>query len=255
MYSVTIIGAGKLAANLAHAIENSGNKLCLVINRDQNKARLIAEKYGVEWKSDFSKRITSDFCILAVADDAIPEVLAKCNFGQSIVLHSSGSTSIQIFPENMLYCGVLYPFQTFSASDLTNLLNIPVYIEARNAQILARIESFAKTLSGKVQYLTSEKRAAMHLAAVFACNNVNYMLTVAGRILKDQNLPETVLKHLVEETIRKAFSNGAAESQTGPAFRNDVGIKEKHLQLLTGTGFENLYAFLFDSIRDYYRNK
>ncbi len=68
MYSVTIIGAGKLAANLAHAIENSGNKLCLVINRDQNKARLIAEKYGVEWKSDFSKRITSDFCILAVAE-------------------------------------------------------------------------------------------------------------------------------------------------------------------------------------------
>ncbi len=155
----------------------------------------------------------------------------------------------------MHHCGVLYPFQTFSATDLTNFINIPVYIESRHAEVLTRIESFAKTLSGKVQYLTSEKRAAMHMAAVFACNNVNFLLTVAGRILKEQNIPESVLKHLVDETIRKAYTNGAAESQTGPAFRNDIGIREKHLQLLTGSGFEQLYAYLFDSIRDYYSNK
>lgn len=252
MYSVTIVGAGKLATNLAHAVVAGGNTLQLILNRDVTKAKLLAGKYNTAWSDDLSRQIQSDFCVLAVSDDAIAQVLSKGNFGSSMVLHSSGSTSLDVFPPNILNCGVLYPFQTFSASHLCDFKNIPIFIEARDPKRLALLEDFARTMSPSVQQLLSNDRAVLHMTAVFACNYVNFMLVVAEKILKNNNLPQNALKHLVEETIHKVFTHGAEVSQTGPAIRNDLTTKEKHLQLLSNTNYGHLYEFLFNSIHDYY---
>ena len=84
----------------------------------------------------------------------------------------------------------------------------------------------------------SHLRQQMHVAAVFACNFSNYMYTLADDVLQRNNLPFSVMKPLLEETLRKACSNGPERSQTGPAVRGDREIIASHEAMLDGERFD-----------------
>jgi hypothetical protein len=93
------------------------------------------------------------------------------------------------------------------------------------------------------------------VAAVFACNFTNYMFVCAEDILNKYHIPFHILEPLIKETVDKAGRISPIESQTGPAIRNDKQTLEKHFNLLSHSReLQNLYSFVSDSIRNYYRN-
>ena len=67
-------------------------------------------------------------------------------------------------------------------------------------------------------------------------------------------LPFEVLRPLLEETLRKAFVNSPAASQTGPAARGDRRVIDGHLSLLDGREKE-IYSLLSDCIMSRRSNK
>ena len=60
------------------------------------------------------------------------------------------------------------------------------------------------------------------------------MYTLADDVLQRNNLPFSVMKPLLEETLHKACSNGPERSQTGPAVRGDREIIASHEAMLDG---------------------
>jgi len=108
----------------------------------------------------------------------------------------------------------------------------PVFIESENSATDKVLSEMARAITRKVYKVTSKDRKALHIAAVFASNFTNHMLTLSKEIMKKNKLDFDVMKPLIAETINKAFALGPENSQTGPAKRGDLEILDNHLEFL-----------------------
>ena len=97
--------------------------------------------------------------------------------------------------------------------------------------------------------VSSIKRKQLHIAAVFASNFTNYMLTIAEKILKNQNLDFKLLLPLVNETINNLNNTSPSELQTGPAIRNDKEIIKMHLENLKDEQDKEIYSLISNAIK------
>jgi predicted short-subunit dehydrogenase-like oxidoreductase (DUF2520 family) len=91
----------------------------------------------------------------------------------------------------------------------------------------------ARAIGKDVFKIGSEERKALHVAAVFASNFTNHMLTVSKEIMQQNSLDFDWLKPLITETINKSLYLGPGNAQTGPAKRGDLDILDTHLEFLS----------------------
>jgi len=111
----------------------------------------------------------------------------------------------------------------------------------------------AKAVSRKVFRISSEERRALHVAAVFASNFTNHMLTISKTILSGRNLEYEFLKPLITETINKSLSIGPEAAQTGPARRGDLEILDSHMEFLKeDEELSEIYRVISQHIVDHY---
>ena len=248
-YKIVIFGAGNVAHHLGKALKDSGYNIIQIIGRTKKTTIELSQKLDCNYSVNYKNLSdNADIYIIATSDISIPDVLANVNFKNKVVLHTSGSTAIDIFG-NLPNHGVLYPLQTFSKNRNINFDEVPLFIEANNEKTTQIIKEFAKQLSQKVEYANSEKRMHLHLAAVFACNFTNHMLSLSQELLEKQELDFDYLNPLVVETINKAIEQSPIKSQTGPAIRNDITIIKKHIELLSNNNdYQKLYSFVSKSI-------
>ena len=126
---------------------------------------------------------------------------------------------------------------------------VPFFVEASDRDTLEQLMGLASGLSSSVHQLSSDDRAELHVAAVFACNFVNHLYTLAGDILQRRDLPFDYLLPLIDETASKVHELKPEEAQTGPAVRYDTSIIGKHLdRLVIDPGQATVYRCLTDSI-------
>uniref|UniRef100_UPI0025DF4A78 Rossmann-like and DUF2520 domain-containing protein n=1 Tax=uncultured Alistipes sp. TaxID=538949 RepID=UPI0025DF4A78 len=153
-------------------------------------------------------------------------------------------------PDRFARRAVLYPLQTFTKGREVDFSQIPIFLETDNEALEPELEAFARRLSATVIWADSEKRALVHLAAVFACNFVNHMYAIGERILDRAGIPFDVLKPLILETAAKALDALSPEQvQTGPAVRGDAETRARHCQLLDSClELKNIYTIISNSI-------
>lgn len=239
MHKVSFIGSGNLAWHLAPALENAGYPVREVYSQNpKHAAALVGRLYEahVNISLDFSASASKIF-IIAVSDDALQEVAQKIVLpDDAIVVHTSGSQPLSILDDagsqNM---GVFYPLQTFSKAKKVDFKSTPIFIESESSDVEKVLMKMAKAISGNVKRINSEERKALHIAAVFASNFSNHMLTIAKEIAKQNDLDFNVLKPLIAETLNKSLEIGPEKSQTGPAVRGDFEILERHMEFLKET--------------------
>ena len=149
--------------------------------------------------------------------------------------------------------GVLYPLQTLSRSRPVAPSKVPCLVEASSQEVGASLLRLASTTYDRVEEVDSERRLALHTAAVFANNFSNHMIGIAGQILKDHKLDPGLLDPLLEETFLKLKEMDPGAAQTGPALRGDKLSMEKHIDLLKDhPEWEKLYTFIS---RDIHRSR
>lgn len=201
----------------------------------------------------------ADVTIISVSDNAIAEVLGKLPPMNSVIAHTSGSTSIKVFAGRTESCGVFYPFQTFSKDKELDYSSIPFFIEGSDSKAEQMLTQLASKISGNVYKADSGKRRAMHVAGVFACNFANHLWAIADEILKDSGMDFNVLQPLLKETLRKAETMKPFDGQTGPAVRNDSKTINSHLEFLKDTDVNQnvieIYKLLSRSIIDSHSDK
>ena len=251
---IVFLGAGNVATNLAMALKKKGHEIVQVYSKTEQSAETLARKTVSEAITRLNRLVhDADIYILSVKDDAIQQVLQDFPVKQGFLVHTAGSVSMDVLKDHVQHYGVFYPLQTFSRERPVDFQGIPLCLEANSEQSMKTLYKLAAGLSDNIHQISSEQRAHIHVAAVFACNFSNYMLAMAEEVLQQQEIPFDVLHPLIRETIDKALDHSPAQMQTGPARRGDQHTMERHLKLMAHSDkLQNLYRFVSDSISKSY---
>lgn len=251
--NIVLIGAGNIAFNLGNALYRKGFQIVQVYNRSIFSAEELAFKLRCEATNNLNDiRKDADLYIIAVSDSALPLLANELNLDSKLVVHTSGTSSMDVLHPISSNIGVFYPLQTFTKDKLLKFKQIPILLEANSTENEDILLEIAGTISNDVRFHTSEERRIAHLAAVFACNFTNYMYAVAESILEENGMEFNLLYPLIRRTAKKIKRNDPRSIQTGPAVRNDQITIEKHLQLLNNNPeIKELYKILSNSIQEH----
>ena len=155
---IALIGRGRVATHLGKALLQAGHKVVSVNSRTLAELPQDADAY-----------------IIAVKDSALQEVICNVTKGResSLFLHTAGSMPLSVFDGYTRHGGVLYPMQTFSMEREVDFREIPLFIEASDAESLQQIRTLADGISQHVYELSTADRRYLHLAAV--CQSLLYV--------------------------------------------------------------------------------
>lgn len=235
MKRIAVIGNGNVASHIIESLSNNGGNF--------------------EYVGNFSRSIKTplpiaEIYIVAVSDDAI-KIVTEALPENALVLHTSGTKSINETANRIKHRGVLYPLQTFSKEVEIDMKAVPFFIECNCVEDIPIVEELALTLGSKVTYTDSEKRKVIHIAAVFSCNFTNHLYAIAQKILKEKGLEFSILEPLIKESIRKMLSaESISDIQTGPAQRHDYKTIKEHEKMLSQKNheIEKIYNNITNSI-------
>ncbi len=252
MKKIVIIGSGRIAWHLGKRLKSKGLPVAQVISRTAEHARALADALGCVWTDDCAEVLPdADWVLIAVRDDAIPEVaeaLAK-QVPDALVTHTSGATPSRVLAAYFSRFGVFYPLQSFSHDRTPLWSKIPFCIDASIGEDVLFLKKTAKVIGNLVYQVDDQQRAALHVAAVFANNFANHCFAIAEQLLDEKDLPFELLHPLMEETLAKVLHDSPARMQTGPAVRGDTETIQHHLDLLQKhPRWQTLYATLSASI-------
>ena len=251
MIKVIILGFGNVGQHLYRAFSlNPKVDVIQIYNRSPIN---FPENFQSSFLTDISQLKEVDAYIIAVPDDAIKDFSKTLPFKNKLVVHTSGSVSINNLSDNNKK-GVFYPLQSFSKNAEVDFKSIPICIEAKNKEDLELLKQLGSLISENVQEISSKEREQLHLSAVFVNNFVNYLYQVGSDLLLDNSLSFDLLKPLIIETAKKIESLNPEDSQTGPAKRNDLKTIENHLHLLEESPYKELYHKITKSIQEKYNH-
>ena len=238
MFKIAIIGKGNVGSHLNHYFRNIPE---FIVNSVDSRTL-----QGLQGDEDLN--------IIAVSDHAIGEVagriVKRLPSYDKIVVHTSGSVSIKVLQPYFDNYGVFYPLQTFSKDVSQERYNeIPLFVEGSSPVLTEKLISIGRLAFDKVYELTSDVREKLHLAAVFSCNFVNAMYGAAETLLKDNEIPFSILHPLIMQTALKALDRSPRECQTGPAVRGNKDVMSHHMEFLKAQYPE--LSVLYSEISDY----
>ena len=237
MSKIAIVGYGNLGYHLDKHLSKKNEVVVFSRNPSSDDIRPLM----------YLEDLDFDFIILSVPDDAIQPVAASFRSRNAIVLHTSGSRPLTDLSSHQRH-GVLYPLQTFSASQPINFDSVQFLIEgSEDAEM--QIFGLARSIGNEVRLVSSSNRMKIHAAAVFACNFTNHMFHIAERLMEDLDMKFQDLQPLVEETVKKALEQNPSNAQTGPAVRSDTSTMAAHSALLTEQHWKAIYELVSKDIQ------
>lgn len=247
MKTINMIGSGNVAYHLLNALKNSSQfRVQNVAVRSLEKAQqFIKEDLLV---LDISNLKPADITIISVSDNAIKEVSDAIAYENSLVVHTSGTTAMQLLNDKNRK-GVFYPLQTFSKNKVVNFKEVPLCLEAEDETDLKELKSLAADLSDNVFEISSEQRKCLHVSAVFVSNFVNHMYHIGHTICEEHDIPFDVLKPLIKETADKINYLTPQQAQTGPAVRHDDLTTTAHETFLQNNTNKEIYKLITKSIQ------
>lgn len=246
--SLLLIGTGRAAFHLGHALVRSGVRLVGVVGRDRQRARPLAEALGATAFGLSDELPRTDVTLLAVSDDAIATVATQLPLRDGLLVHCSGTRPLDELAPHALRA-VLWPIQALSTGAPLDLAHVPLVVDANTPAALRTMTALAERISSSVHALGHEQRRQVHLAAAITSNLPVFLASEAQRLLAREGLPTDLLTPLWRTTAERAALLGPEQALTGPARRGDTGTIHAHLDLLThDPDLRRAYALLSDMI-------
>jgi predicted short-subunit dehydrogenase-like oxidoreductase (DUF2520 family) len=253
MLSVVILGSGNVAQHLIKAFSATAevNLVQVYARHPEKLSHLLPSK---KITNDISTLADADVYIISVSDDAIATVSSELQFKGKLVVHTSGSTPLEVL-DNKNHRGVFYPLQTFSAAKAVDFSTVPLCLESELAEDHQMLHTLAQAISKSIYDIDSKQRQALHVAAVFVSNFVNHMYVLGSEVCAQNNIPFDILKPLIKEVADKAASLPPLQAQTGPALRGDQKTISRHLDFLQDEKLKEIYTLLTHSIQQTHEQK
>ena len=244
MYTVNVIGCGRVGKTLAALIHQVGaGHIQDLYSRSASSAYAAAEFIGAgQAVNDLSYMRNADIWIIAVPDSQISSVVSALSvvsdktkaplLGQPIALHCSGFESSSLMePLRSQGFGVasLHPMFSFAdpALSLNMFKNTPCAVEGDNYtfQILSK---WIEQVGGKPFELAAENKGLYHAAAVFSSNLNVVLQAIALEAWKISGVPQSIIPELhaalLNTTTQNVLRMGPQHALTGPAARGDARV-------------------------------
>ncbi len=248
MIRIVLIGSGNVAKHLYTAFDKTDD---VAIVQCYNRAGItLTDTQPQHHVTNSLNELTTDadVYILAVSDDAIATVSDRIPFTDKLVVHTSGSTPMDVLTSRHKR-GVFYPLQSFSSTKTVDFSTIPLCLEAEHASDLLLLQQLALSLKAPHYPISSIQRNVLHVAAVFVNNFTNHLYSVGNEICEEHQIPFDILFPLISETALKIKDLPPLNAQTGPAKRNDTNTISRHLMTLTQQQHIDLYKTLTTAIQ------
>lgn len=229
---IVIIGTGNTATVLGRKLKAAGHKILQVFGRDTLAASRLAYELGTGSTNYWNVvNRNADLYVLAVSDIAIEEILEELQLPDKTIVHTAASVSKNVLKNAAPHFGVFYPLQSLQ-KNTAHLPDIPIVIDASDESTLKELETLAHSITDNVVEAGDEQRIKLHLAAVICNNFTNHLYALAESYCNSEGIDFNLLLPLIKETAERLEEISPAQSQTGPALRNDRATIEKHLELL-----------------------
>ncbi len=245
---ILLVGTGRAAYHLGHAIARSGQTLVGVAGRNTALTEALAQALGTAAFALDAPLPDAALNLLAVSDDAITAVGARLGARSGVVVHLSGASELdRLLPH--AHRGVLWPVMSLSPGAPLDLREVPMVVDANGPQAREALLRLAKGLSGHVEELGGEQRRLVHLAAVVAANFPVALFAEARALLLKNDIGPDLLTPLWTSTAAKAAAVGPEAALTGPARRGDRSTVDRHLALLaTDPDLQRIYRAISERI-------
>ncbi|MAX79532.1 MAG: oxidoreductase [Crocinitomicaceae bacterium] len=247
---VSVVGSGNVATHLSKALLNAGHTIVEIAGRSPLNSAALAKQVNANVCNTVKELSTnSDLYLIAVKDDEIFRVAESIQVN-GIVVHTSGTTAVDVLSKSSKKSGVFYPLQSFHKDQSMDISAVPFLIEGNTPEVEGKLIELAEQLSNHVSRATSANRKKVHIAAVFANNFTNHMMRIAAELMEKEGLEFNLILPLIQETLDKVKIHHPKDAQTGPAKRNDEKVIQEHLSMLEPyPDYQHLYALLTKSIQ------
>ena len=228
---ILLIGTGRVAFHLGHALKNAGTHLVGLVGRNPERTSPLARELGVP-AFEFGQTLPdAEINLIAVSDDAIATVAAQLPASDAVFIHTSGASGLERLAPHE-HRAVLWPLMTLSPGQAMDLRQVPLITDAGTEKASQAVKLLAERISERVTALGHTDRELVHLAAAMCTNLPLFLLGEAQRLLSDAEIDPKVLLPSFRVMAAKAESIGAQEALTGPARRGDQGTIQRHLDRL-----------------------
>lgn len=248
---IVIIGSGNVAAVLGRKFKAAGHTILQIYSRNAAAATELAYEWDTEstnYKILINKN--ADVYLIAVADDAINDVVDELKLPGKVVAHTAASVPKEVLKSVSNHYGVFYPLQSLR-KEMNGLPEVPVFFDGSDDISRQKLETLAHSIAeDKVVLADDNDRLKLHIAAVVVSNFTNHLYLLAEDYCRKEGLDFKQLLPLIEETATRLKATSPNEVQTGPAIRHDSETIQKHLKLLKNhPRLKNLYVLLTESIQ------
>lgn len=230
--NIFLIGTGRMAYHLGHAIRKAGHTIVGITGRDAQKLADMSrflECPLVRWNQDWPD---AEIQVIATSDDAIAEVSGRLGSTEGVVMHTAGTVDMDALAPHR-HRAVLWPMQTLSHGAPTDLSDIPLIVDGNTDAARSAVLKLARSISGSVLQLSHAQRQRLHLASAITSNLPVFLVREAQRLLRQENLPPDLLMPLWRTTAANVSAIGPEHALTGPARRGDTRSIHRHLDQLT----------------------
>ena len=233
---IVVVGPGRAGGSLAVAARTAGHELVGLFGR-RTRNLPLAERLGVPLRLIGESLPEADLLVVAVRDDALPEVAVTLSSLADRVrgaIHLSGLTSVRVLDplrEAGLVTGSFHPLQTLPGWEAgsRSLPGAFVGITAPD-DWAAELESFARSLGCRPFRVADDRKALYHAAGGVAANYVSAALCVAEYMFTEAGVDPAAARPMVEQAVANAFDLGFRESLTGPISRGDLGTVRRQIE-------------------------
>lgn len=245
---VTLVGSGQAAWALGSALHGNGIRVQRVVARPNGRGAALAQRLEASWvpwhagqplpkdgppSTDPSRPGPSRLTLLAVSDDALPEVASFFGTDQTDALvHCSGTRSLEDLNVHPVR-GVFWPILNLSKADETTWKGAPILIQTEEATLHQILHHWAQRIGATARDVTEGQRQKLHLAAVMTAN-FNNVLLHWGHLLTQEWGTHRDLFPILTQQLNEFEQNpqDPLTRQSGPAWRGDQQTLESHFRLL-----------------------
>ena len=248
---VGVIGTGRAGAVIGAALRRSGHEVVACSARgDISRVRAEALLAGVPIVEPDEVARMCDLLVLAVPDDALPEVVEslvpRVHTGQ-IVMHVSGRHGLGVLSRLPGIVPIAaHPVMTFTGTslDLDRLDDCPFGVTSTELgwPIAAAL---VMEMGGDPVEVADEHRGLYHAALAHGANHLVALVAQTRDLLAAAGVtePERIARPLLTAALDNSLREGIL-ALTGPVVRGDITTVSAHLDALPDAEMRRTYTSL-----------
>jgi predicted short-subunit dehydrogenase-like oxidoreductase (DUF2520 family) len=229
--NISIVGSGRAGGALAIAASQSGHTISSIEGRNPDSVARLKDLVAIDAG-------VPDLRIIAVSDDAIPEIAAVvADLADPVpTVHISGAVPVSALdPIRSTGCqiGSLHPLQTLPDAErgAERLAGSWMAVTAEEP-LRSELHEFAASLGCRPFDLDDEVKPLYHAAAAAAANYTLTTLDLSLALFEAAGVPFEAAHPLIEAIIANAFDLGPAGALTGPVARGDAATVARQVEAI-----------------------